>query len=346
MNKSIIYCCFFLMINFVIQAQNPPTVTVLQSIKLKKTSIRAIEVLNDSTLWFAGANGRYGRIVNDHLEIDSISHEGRNPSFRSIAYNGKHIFILSIEDPALLYKIDPNLPLGMKELVYKESDPKVFYDSMTFFDHENGIAMGDPVENCLSIIKTTDGGDHWTKHNCKDLPAVDEGEAAFAASNTNITTYKDKVWIATGGKKARVFISDKQLKNWNVFETPIDQGGEMTGIFSIDFYDKNLGIIMGGNWDNKKDGSRSKAITLDGGQTWALTATDQIPGYISCVQFVPGKSGKQVLAVSTEGIYFSNDSAKTWIKVENKGYYSLRFTDHKTAWLSVDQEITKIKLSY
>jgi len=328
------------------QGQNPPTVTILQNFELKKTSIRAIEVLDDSTLWFAGANGRYGRIVGDHLEIDSISHEGRNPSFRSIAYNGKHIFLLSIEDPALLYKIDPSLPLGTRELVYKESNPKVFYDSMTFFDSKNGIAMGDPVENCLSIIKTTDGGDHWTKLNCEDLPASDEGEAAFAASDTNIATYEDKVWIATGGKKARVFISDKQLKNWNVFETPIDQGGEMTGIFSIDFYDKNLGIIMGGNWDNKKDGSKSKAITLDGGQTWTLTATDQIPGYISCVQFVPGKSGKHIVAVSTEGIYLSKNTAETWIKVGDKGYFSLRFTDHKTAWLSVGQEITKVKLSY
>lgn len=328
------------------QAQNPPTITVLQNFELKNTSIRAIEVIDDSTLWFAGANGRYGRIVNDQLEIDSISHEGRNPSFRSIAYNGKHIFILSIEDPALLYKIDPSLTLGTKELVYKESDPKVFYDSMTFFDHENGIAMGDPVENCLSIIKTTDGGAHWTKLNCKDLPASDEGEAAFAASDTNIATYENKVWIATGGKKARVFISDKQLENWDVFETPIDQGGEMTGIFSIDFYDNNLGIIMGGNWDNKKDGSKSKSISIDGGQTWTLTATDQIPGYISCVQFVPGKSGKQVLAVSTEGVYFSNNTAKTWIKVGDKGYFSLRFIDHKTAWLSVSQEITKVKLSY
>lgn len=328
------------------KAQNPPTVSILQNFELKKTSIRAIEVLDDSTLWFAGANGRYGRIVNDQLEIDSISHEGRNPSFRSIAYNGKHIFLLSIEDPALLYKIDPSLPLGTQELVYKESNPKVFYDSMTFFDDKNGIAMGDPVENCLSIIKTTDGGAHWTKLNCKDLPVSDEGEAAFAASDTNIAIYEDKVWIATGGKKARVFISDKQLKDWSVFETPIDQGGEMTGIFSIDFYDKNLGIIMGGNWDDKKDGSKSKAITLDGGQTWTLTATDQIPGYISCVQFVPGRSGKHLLAVSTEGVYFSDDTAKTWVKIRDKGYFSLRFTDHNTAWLSVGQEITKIKLSY
>ena len=187
MNKSTLYCCLLLLTNFVIRAQEVPEITYLQHFDLN-TSIRAIEVINDSTLWFAGANGRYGKIVNDQLEIDSISHEGRLPSFRSIAFNGEHVFLLSIEDPALLYRMDPSLPLGNEELVYKESDEKVFYDSMVFTDDKNGIAMGDPIDNCLSIIKTTDGGKHWTKLNCEDLPAIYEGEAAFAASNTNIAT--------------------------------------------------------------------------------------------------------------------------------------------------------------
>ena len=344
MNKSTLYCCMLLLINFVLKAQDTPAISHLKHFDLNKTSIRAIEVINDSTLWFAGANGRYGRITNDQLEIDSISHEERFPAFRSIAFNGEHIFLLSIEDPALLYKIDPSLPLGTMELVYKESDPKVFYDSMVFTDNDHGIAMGDPIENCLSIITTTDGGDHWTKLNCENLPDVFEGEAAFAASNTNIAAVGDRVWIATGGKKARVFISEKPFKNWRVAETPMVQGDQMTGTFSIDFYDKNLGIIMGGNWDDKKNGSKSKAITLDGGHTWKLTAEDEIPGYISCVQFVPGKSGNEILAVSTEGIFYSNDMAKTWKKIENQGYYSLRFVADNTVWLSGHQKIAKIKI--
>lgn len=344
MNKSTLYCCLLLLTSFVIKAQDTSAITYLQQFDLKKTSIRAIEVLNDSTLWFAGANGRYGKITNDRLEIDSISHENRLPSFRSIAFNGEHVFLLSIEDPALLYKIDPSLPLGNMELVYKESDPKVFYDSMTFVDHDHGIAMGDPIENCLSIIKTTDGGEHWTKLNCEKLPAIYEGEAAFAASNTNIAAVGAHVWIATGGKKARVFKSSKPFKKWQVAETPIVQGGQMTGTFSIDFYDENLGIIMGGNWDDKKNGAQSKAISKDGGQTWLLTADNEIPGYISCVQFVPGKSGKQILAVSTEGIFYSDDMAKTWKKIGDNGYYSLRFADDNTVWLSGHQKIAKLKL--
>lgn len=334
--SMIFACCSSL------QGQNRPEAITVKSFSLK-SSIRAIEVVNDSTLWFAGSNGKYGRIINDQIEIDSISHEGQLPHFRSIAYNGKHIFLLSIESPALLYKIDPDRK-GSVQLVYKETGPKVFYDSMTFLDEQNGIAIGDPVENCLSILTSKDAGDHWTRITCDMLPEIDEGEAAFAASNTNIAAYEGQVWVATGGARARVIKGDQKFENWKASETPISQGGKMTGIFSIDFYDHNTGIIMGGNWEEKQNDSKSKAITLDGGESWSLAGDKSPPGYISCVQFVPGKSGKQLLAVSTEGLYFSDDKAGSWIKILDKGYYSLRFADEKTVWLSANDRIEKIKL--
>ena len=95
--------------------------------------------------------------------------------------------------------LEPPIP------VYTEVNPKVFYDSMKFFDESHGIAMGDPTENCLSIILTNDGGNTWTKVPCEKLPPVVEGEAAFAASNTNIKVLGNTAWIVTGGTKARVF---------------------------------------------------------------------------------------------------------------------------------------------
>ena len=324
------------------QGQDRPQPVTLKSFTLK-SSIRAIEVLNDSTLWFAGSNGKYGRIMNDRLEIDSISHEGKLPHFRSIAYNGKHIFLLSIESPALLYKIDPKSK-GSVKLVYKETGPKVFYDSMIFLNEQNGIAIGDPVQNCLSILISKDAGEHWTRISCDMLPEIHEGEAAFAASNSNIAAKDGQIWVATGGARARVFKGDQKFENWKVSDTPISQGGQMTGIFSIDFYDENTGIIMGGNWEEKQNTSKSKAITLNGGESWSLAGDKSPPGYISCVRFVPGKSGKHILAVSTEGLYFSQDMAGSWTKIMDKGYYSLRFADPETVWLSANNRIDKIKL--
>lgn len=326
-------------------AQHMKGIEILSSFDLPGISIRAIEVVDKNQLWFAGSSGRYGRIVRDRIKIDSISHEGRYPAFRSIAFNGKHVFLLSIESPALLYKIDPKAPLGNCELVYKETDPKAFYDSMAFFDKKHGLAMGDPTSNCLSVLRTVDGGESWTKVSCDKLPEANEGEAAFAASNTNIAIFENKAWLVTGGKKARVFRTSDLGMHWNVSETPIVQGGKMTGIFSTDFFDAKKGIIMGGNWEKKQFSENTKAISTDGGLTWSTVAKNQPPGYISCVQYRPGGNGNELVAVSTEGIYYSRDSGEYWEKIGQKGFYSIRFINRELALLSIHEKIVKIKLN-
>ena len=73
-------------------AQQEDSIMFMSKFKLPGISVRAIQVTQENTLWFAGSGGRYGRIINDQIEIDSISHEGRLPQFRSIAYNGASIF--------------------------------------------------------------------------------------------------------------------------------------------------------------------------------------------------------------------------------------------------------------
>ena len=98
--------------------------------------------------------------------------------------------------------------MDKSNLVYTEKHDKVFYDSMKFFaDGKHGIAVGDPTEDCASIIVTSDGGNTWTKISCDKLPKFEDGEAFFAASNTNIKIVGNTVWIASGGKKARILKS-------------------------------------------------------------------------------------------------------------------------------------------
>ncbi len=328
-----------------IPAQNRDNNINLKVFEIKKTSIRAIEVVNDSTVWFAGANGKFGRITNSEIELDSIIHNNNTLNFRSIAYNGAHIFIMSIEDPAIMFKIDPNNHrIDKPKIVYQESHEKVFYDSLSFFDDKNGIAMGDPTDECLSVILTHDGGNSWKKINCENLPRVFDGEAAFAASDTNIAIFKNKVWIVTGGKKARVFVSNNLGKDWEVYDTPIVQGETMTGIFTVDFYNENVGIIMGGNWEDKSNTKATKALTNDGGKTWQLIDNEIIPGYISCVKYIPDTKGTKILAVSTEGIYRSDDKGNSWKKISDEGYYSIKFVNKNTAWLSGHQKIAKLSL--
>ncbi|MBC7607324.1 MAG: oxidoreductase [Burkholderiales bacterium] len=295
-----------------------------------KRTIRAM-VIEKETIWYAADNGCFGYYnISNNEKFENKIDAGNNAEFRSIAKTSKDIFLLNVGNPAKLYQISKSSK--QPELVYQEDHEKVFYDSMQFWNELEGIAVGDPLEDCLSIITTRDGGDSWQKTSCPLLPKVVSGEAAFAASNTNIVIKKNKTWIVSGGKKARIFYSPDKGRSWSVFETPITQGLEMTGIFTADFYNTKMGFIAGGNYEIPNQNFNNKAITADGGRTWRLTAQHQGFGYASCVQYVPESSGRQLVCVGATGLQYSSDSGENWIQLlDNKDLYTIRFLKPDTA---------------
>jgi photosystem II stability/assembly factor-like uncharacterized protein len=296
-----------------------------------KISIRAIVVDHDN-IWYAGDKNRFGfydlksnkkfenTIVEDTLKIE----------FRSIAKTANYVYVLSVANPGLLYQITKD---GKKsKLVYQEKNEKTFYDSMQFWNDKDGIAIGDPITGCLSIIRTYDGGNTWTKLPDNKLPKVFEGEAHFAASNTNIIVKGDDTWVVSGGKKSRVFYSADKAGTWNVYETPIIQGKQMTGIFTADFYDNKKGFVSGGNYELLNQNFENKAVTDDGGKTWKLIANNEAFGYASCVQYVPKSKGKGIVVVGASGLYYSSDGGVNWVQFsKDPSLYTIRFVDESTA---------------
>lgn len=314
------------------------------------TSIRAIEVDEDAVV-FAGSNGVYGYFkLNDkeattypsitEKNTGDIDFLGTKPAFRSLATTPSHVFMLSIAQPALLYKYDK--VSHNTELVYIEDVEGVFYDAMTFWNEQEGIAMGDPVEGCLSIIMTRDGGQSWTKLDCDAAPAVAEGEAAFAASDTNISVVGDHTWILTGGRKSNVLYSPNKGVSWKLYKIPLLQGGETTGGYSMDFYDAAIGVVYGGDYLNPTDNSANIAITQDGGKNWELVAQNTNQGYKSCVQFVPGSNGNELVALGFSGISYSKDRGETWQELSGESYLSFRFLNDSTAFASGKNKVDKL----
>lgn len=217
-----------------------------------KISIRAL-VIDKNKVWYAADKSRIG-----YYDLKSLTHLQKTLAqteekleFRSIAQNSKSIFIANIGNPAYIFKVN-KADVGFQK-VYTENNERAFFDSMNFWNEKEGIALGDPTENCLSILITRDGGKSWKKTNCSSLPKVVDGEAAFAASNTNICIKGNNTWIVSGGKKARVFYSSDKGNSWEAFETPIIQGEELTGIFTADFYNDKIGVLAGGNHFPKKN---------------------------------------------------------------------------------------------
>lgn len=310
----------------------------------QKMSSRAL-LVDGNKVWFGATSNNFGYInlTTKENKIIEIGNLDLKIDFRSIAQTTNSVFVVSVANPGLLYKIDKNF--DKIELVYEEKHEKVFYDSMLFMNDKEGIAIGDPTENCPSIIKTNDGGLTWKKLSCDNLPKFADGEAFFAASNTNIM-YRNKTLImVSGGKKSRVYISKDKGLTWKINETPIVQGSEMTGAFTADFYNDNIGIIAGGDYEKPLQNFQNKVVTSDGGRTWQLIADNQAFGYASCVQYVPNSNGKCLLEMGANGIFYSNDSAKSWTQLaSDKDFIAFRFIDEKTVVASGKNRIVRIRL--
>lgn len=300
-------------------------------------SIRAIEIMGNS-LAFAANKGTFGSIdlesgkVRTKVQVfDSII-----PEFRAVAHTKNDFFILSVASPALLYKTGEK---GAMELVYKEGGASVFYDAMTFWNDKEGIAVGDAMNGCMSILITRDGGASWTKLSCSELPEAIEGEGAFAASNTNIAIVGNKTWIAT---TKRILFSPDKGSTWQVQTTPISSKAPTDGIYSIAFYDENLGLAIGGDYTYPERNTGNKAITTDGGNTWNLMADGTLPNYRSCIQFVPGTDGKEMVALGFTGIAYSYDQGMSWRQLSDESFFTLRFANDSIAYASGRHRIARL----
>ncbi|MEA1786937.1 oxidoreductase [Arenibacter sp. GZD96] len=310
----------------------------MQVLYTDSISIRAITVM-EGNLAFAANKGTYGMVdfALNNIKTNVQLYDGSAPEFRAVAHTATDFFMLSIANPALLYKTGD---YGNMELVYQEEDPQVFYDAMHFMNDTDGIAVGDSMNGCLSVILTRDGGATWRKLPCTALPDGVEGEGAFAASNSNIVSVGNIVWMATS--KGRVLRSEDKGETWTAVQTPIAHEKNTQGIYAMDFYDAQLGILIGGDYTQPEGKTANKAITVDGGKSWQLIADGMDPGYKSCIQFVPNSGGKDVVAVGFTGISYSNDGGESWKTLSDESFYTLRFLNDSVAYAAGKNRFAKL----
>lgn len=319
------------------------TDVVIDTLLNEAISSRAI-LIDSNKVWYAGNNGKLGSIslINKDSKYNGlIQKENLNIEFRSIAQTSSDIFVLSVANPALLYRIDKKNK--QVQLVYQEKHDKVFYDSMQFLNDNEGFAIGDPTEDCPSFIKTINGGKTWEKISCESLPKFEDGEAFFAASNTNLVLKDKAVFMVSGGKKSRVAVSTDKGLSWTINQTPIVQGEAMTGAFCANFYNETIGIIAGGNYEKPLQNFQNKAVTNDGGKTWKLVSDNEAFGYASCIQYVPNSHGKGIVEVGANGIFYSSDSGETWKQLApDKDLLTFRFINERAAVATGKNRIVKL----
>jgi photosystem II stability/assembly factor-like uncharacterized protein len=293
--------------------------------------LRGVSAVNRRVAWASGSASTVLRTEDGGASWRSLTVTSDKLDFRDIdAIDEKTTYVLSIGngDASRIYKTTDR---GVTwTLQFRNDDPKVFLDAMSFWDADHGLVIGDSVDRQFYILLTSDGGQHWMRVPPDTLPPAQDNEGAFAASGTNIAVYgRNYAWIGLGAAAhARVLRTSDGGRSWKVSETPI-KSGQSSGIFSISFRDARHGVIVGGDYQKEQEAVDNVAITSDGGQTWQLVKG--LTGFRSVVAYVLGT--RTLVAIGPAGSDYSVDDGHAWKSITGPGFDTFSFArGEKMGW--------------
>jgi len=314
----------------------------LENIFNDKISIRAIE-LYDHKVWYSGTDSKFGFVdIKNPQNQKQIKLSEKKLQFRTLAQDKNSFYAINIESPAEFFKI--NKKDLTSQIIFRDTVKTAFYDALYFVNNELAYTFSDAdKDNHLKLAVFKNG--KWSNFNNNII--LNEGEAAFAASNTNIASSKKYLWIATGGKASRILRMSLKNDEIEVFNTPFVQGESSQGMYSIDFPDDQFGIAVGGDYTKQADNTNNIATTNDGGKTWKVQASGKNAGYTTCVKIKPGSKGKEIISVGDQHISYSADFGKTWKKISGeKGFFVCEWVDENTVVFAGKDRIAKMSLKF
>jgi photosystem II stability/assembly factor-like uncharacterized protein len=276
-------------------------------------SFRALSVVNDSVAWVAGINGNVGKSVDGGKTWKFNPVKGfKKSDFRTLyAFDANNAIIANAGSPAVILRTCNG---GQEWIeVYRNEDKSAFFDGIDFWNSGKGMIYGDPIDGKLMLLGTIDGGVSW--HNFPEdvRPTVEEGEASFAASGTNIRCWGwSCVCIATGGKKSRLLFSENKGISWQPFNLPVLQGANAQGVFSFATTNKRNFVVVGGDYTNEGLKEKTAAYYSHEKKDWLLPKKST-GGYRECVEFI---SENALIAVGPGGADFSADKGVTWNEIK------------------------------
>ena len=303
-------------------------------------SLRGLHVLSDKVIWSSGSSGTVLRTTDGGTTWSSTIVPGAEElDFRDIhAFDESAAVIMSAGTPARIYRTTDGAKTWTK--VFEHPNDKAFFDAISFWNDKDGIAMSDPVDDRVLLIKTEDGGKSWTELKSENRPKVIPGEGGFAASGTNMVLLKNGTCLIALGsakegeqfKKSRIARSTDHGETWTFVEAPMPRNAS-SGIFSMTFLNNLIGIAVGGNYLQPENKTGNIAVTIDGGLTWNIPSGNPPSGYRSGV--AANRSGKQVIfvAVGPNGTDWSTKNGYVWEKLSDDAFHAIQFSPTgNTGW--------------
>lgn len=319
-------------------AQNSGNNSIKILSQKKGISIRGLSVPNENTIWASGSSGTIALSINggEHFEWMQVAgYEKRD--FRAIhAWNNKEAIIAAVAAPAVILKtIDGGMTWNK---VYENADTAMFLDAINFKDENNGSVVGDPINNIIFLLNTTDKGEHWQQAAPNYFKSeLKEGEAFFASSNSNLASKGNDQFLISGGMASRLWINGV-ARDMNIL-----QSGTSTGANSIAISPNgNKLIIVGGDFAKFKDSEKNitgfnlfltpntelkhKSIRIP---KWAQRKNLGTPnGYKSGVTFL---TNQLLVTCGTSGVDISKNSGKNWELISSESFHVVKKQPNRKA---------------
>ena len=313
-----------LFMNLQLNAQNPIKILT----EKKGVSIRGMSVPSEKVIWASGSKGSVVKSVNGGESFEWMQVKGyETRDFRAIhAWDDKEVLIVAVAAPAVILK---TLDGGLNwEKVYENEDTSMFLDAVAFKDDKVGTVIGDPINDTIFLLNTEDKGAHWNKVNGGFWKSkVQEGEAFFASSNSNIVYDFQSTYFVTGGMKSRFWMDGLAM------DIPMIQESKSAGANSISISpNMNHMIIAGGDFSmpnemnnnfvkldrykypNTTEKHLSKSVYF-----WKVDKkVSKVNGYKSSLVFL---NNKLVIACGTSGVDISKNKGKYWEKISNESFH-------------------------
>lgn len=301
-------------------------------------SLRGLAAVDGDTAWACGSAGTVIRTVDGGKSWTKFALPGLNDKteIRSIhASSASNAIVAVAGQPASIFRtLDGGVTWAV---VHNEKSENAFFDGLQFWNAKAGVAFSDPVDGALLVVLSKDGGATWNAVDKSRLPALELGEAGFAASNSSLTVQGDDLaWIGLGGGTdgaARLFYSVDQGNSWGSSVVPSIRKNQSSGIFSVRFHNAKYGVAVGGDYKQESSNESNIAISEDGGKTWRNANGTPPSGFRSSVVFVGRKGELRWLCCGPKGCDLSRDG-DSWTRISDLGFHALSVTENGTVWAS------------